>query len=172
MIRLGSRSVCLRNHSPQVVRFALLAATWYLGADTTAFDHERRPSVELCHVLHPTAVPVKLRVSISTADVLLSMCWPTWARTLQSSRGTSRQFSGRVRSQREQLAKWPRRSWFPRSASARVFAEYFTLKRVEAEKMLEAAARERQEGIQGQWQQEFPFQRGSGASQRKGGCGM
>ena len=35
--------------------------------------------------------------------------------------------------------------------------EYFTLKRAEAKKILEDASRERQEGIQGQWQQESPF---------------
>ena len=35
--------------------------------------------------------------------------------------------------------------------------EYFTLKRAQAKKILEDAARERQEGIQGQWQQESPF---------------
>ena len=35
--------------------------------------------------------------------------------------------------------------------------EYFTLKSAEAKKILEGAARERQEGTQGQWQQESPF---------------
>ena len=35
--------------------------------------------------------------------------------------------------------------------------ECFTLKRAEVKHMLEEASRERQEGIQGQWQQESPF---------------
>ena len=35
--------------------------------------------------------------------------------------------------------------------------EYFILRRAEAKKILEAAARERQEGMQGQWQQESSF---------------
>ena len=35
--------------------------------------------------------------------------------------------------------------------------EYFSLKRAEANKSLEDAARDRQEGTQGQWQQESPF---------------
>ena len=35
--------------------------------------------------------------------------------------------------------------------------KHFTLKRAEAKKILEGAARERQEGIQGQWQQASPF---------------
>ena len=35
--------------------------------------------------------------------------------------------------------------------------EYFTLKRAGARKILEDASREKQEGIQGQWQQESPF---------------
>ena len=35
--------------------------------------------------------------------------------------------------------------------------EYFTLKLVEAKKILDDAARERPEGIQDQWQQESPF---------------
>ena len=35
--------------------------------------------------------------------------------------------------------------------------EYFTLKRAEAKRIRDDAAREKQEGIQGQWQQESPF---------------
>ena len=35
--------------------------------------------------------------------------------------------------------------------------EYFTLKRAEARRIRDDAAREKQEGIQGQWQQESPF---------------
>ena len=35
--------------------------------------------------------------------------------------------------------------------------EYFTLERAEVNKILADASRERQEGIQGQWQQESPF---------------
>ena len=35
--------------------------------------------------------------------------------------------------------------------------EYFTLKGAEAKKILEDAAREWQEGVKGQWQQESPF---------------
>ena len=35
--------------------------------------------------------------------------------------------------------------------------ECFTLRRAEAKNILEDATRERQEGIQGQWQQESPF---------------
>ena len=35
--------------------------------------------------------------------------------------------------------------------------EYFIRKRVEAKKIRDDAAREKQEGIQGQWQQESPF---------------
>ena len=35
--------------------------------------------------------------------------------------------------------------------------EYFTLKRAEVKKILDDGSRERQEGIQGQWQQESPF---------------
>ena len=72
MIRLGSRSVCLRNHLPQVVRFALPAAILSLRADTTAYDHERRPSVELRQVLHAAAVPEKLRLGV-TIDVLANL---------------------------------------------------------------------------------------------------
>ena len=35
--------------------------------------------------------------------------------------------------------------------------EYFTLKRADAKKILEDDSREKQEGKQGQWQQESPF---------------
>ena len=35
--------------------------------------------------------------------------------------------------------------------------EYFTLERAEAKRIRDDAAREKQEGIQGQWQQESPF---------------
>ena len=35
--------------------------------------------------------------------------------------------------------------------------EYYIRKRVEAKKIRDDAAREKQEGIQGQWQQESPF---------------
>ena len=35
--------------------------------------------------------------------------------------------------------------------------EYFTLLRTEAKRIRDDAAREKQEGIQGQWQQESPF---------------
>ena len=45
--------------------------------------------------------------------------------------------------------------------------EYFTLKRAEANKILDDAARERQEGIQGQWQQESLFREFLGGVQRK-----
>ena len=41
-----------------------------LRADTTAYDHERRPSVELRQVLHAPAMPEKLRFGIATVDVL------------------------------------------------------------------------------------------------------
>ena len=47
--------------------------------------------------------------------------------------------------------------------------EYFTLQRAGARKILADAAQEKQEVKQGQWQQESPFQRGSGASQKKWG---
>ena len=35
--------------------------------------------------------------------------------------------------------------------------EYFTLRRAEAKRIRDDTAREKQEGIQGQWQQESPF---------------
>ena len=35
--------------------------------------------------------------------------------------------------------------------------EYFTLKRAEAKRIRDDAAREKQEGVQSQWQQESPF---------------
>ena len=50
--------------------------------------------------------------------------------------------------------------------------EYFTLQRAEAKKILEGATRERQEGTQGQWQQESLFREILEQVRRKCGCGM
>ena len=44
------------------------------------------------------------------------------------------------------------------------------LKGQEQEKIWQDAAREKQQGIQGQWQQESPFREVAGTIQKKSGC--
>ena len=87
-----------------------------------------------------------------------------------------------VQQGKPRLNSWQRRAVVEKKALGRMWKiigneqflngmwEYFTLKRAEAKRIREDAARERQEGIQGQWQQESPVR--EVLEQSRGNVGM